>query len=174
MIRVIVPATYESADEIARVHVHSWQAAYADILDPEFLANLSIEDFAMRWRKILLKADSQTLVASQSGSVVGFINFGRCRDEGTSQDQGEIWALYVEPCVWSQGLGRALMQHAVQQLRSGGYGITSLWVFSQNRRGITFYETFGFRRVQSSEKQFNLGGRQVEEVCFHLRPDVKR
>lgn len=82
--------------------------------------------------------DSQTLLASQDGCVVGFINFGKCPDEGTSQDQGEIWALYVEPSVWGQGVGRALLEQAVQQLRSSGYGSTSLWVLSQNKRGIIF------------------------------------
>ena len=172
MNRITAPATYEGADEIARVHVRSWQVAYADILDREFLASLSVEERAMQWRRLFLQTTSQTLLPSQDGCVIGFINFGSCQDEGTSQDQGEIWALYAEPSVWGQGVGRALLEQAVQQSRSRGYGSTSLWVLSQNRRGITFYETFGFRHVQGSEKQFNLGGRQVEEVRFHLRLKV--
>jgi ribosomal protein S18 acetylase RimI-like enzyme len=169
----IAPATISSAPGIARVHVGSWRAAYADILDAGFLTNLSVEARALQWHDILQKGESQTLVAQQDGSVVGFISFGRCRDEGAPRDRGEVWALYAEPGVWGQGVGRALLERAVQALRSSGHGSTSLWVLSQNRRGIAFYEAFGFQRVEGSEKLFELGGRQVEEVCMMLQHDAQ-
>jgi ribosomal protein S18 acetylase RimI-like enzyme len=168
----IAPAKVESAAGIARVHVNSWRTAYADILDGEFLASLSVEERELRWCGILQKEESQTLVAQHGDGVVGFISFGRCRDEDAPPSRGEIWALYAEPSVWGQGVGRALLQRAVQDMQSSGLGSTSLWVLSQNRRGITFYEAFGFQRVAGSEKLFELGGRQVEEVRLLLRHDA--
>lgn len=168
----IVPATVENAPEIARVHVDSWKAAYAEILDDEFLANISVKNREQRWCAILQKGESRTLVAQQGESVVGFISFGTCRDEGAAHDCGEIWALYADPGVWGRGVGRALLQHALQELRFTGYSSVSLWVLSQNRRGIAFYEAFGFRRVAGSEKSFELGGRQVDEVRLLLQHDA--
>lgn len=168
----ITPATPEDSESIAAVHVRSWQAAYAGILKPEFLAQLSVQQRAERWRDILQKAESQTLVARSESGVVGFVNLGRCRDEGASSDQGEIWALYAQPEVWGQGVGRALLQRAIHELRALGLSTVSLWVLSRNQRGVRFYEACGFKEVPGSAKLFELGGGQVEEVALRLQPDA--
>lgn len=160
------PATLEDAFGIAQVHIRSWQVAYAGLFDAEFLDRLSVDEQAIRWRDILQKAESQTFVARQGVSVVGFVSFGRCREEGAPEKQGEIWALYVQPEVWGQGIGRTLLKKAVQELRLCGHDGVSLWVLSQNQRAVRFYEAFGFKRVPGSEKLFERGGRQVEEACF--------
>ena len=170
----IAGATVESAFGIAEVHVRSWQAAYAGIVDAEFLKRMSVEDRARRWRDMIQRAESQTLVAHRGDEVVGFVSFGRCRDEGSSASDGEIWALYAPPEVWGQGIGRSLLSQAVQELHAPGRNEISLWVLSQNRRGVTFYEAFGFRRVQGSEKLFELGGHQVEEICLRLQNDASQ
>ena len=164
----IGPATLEDAFGIAKVHVRSWQSVYAGLMEAEFLERLSVDERTIRWRDILQKAESQTFVARQGASVVGFVSFGKCRDEGAPEKQGEIWALYAQPEVWGQGVGRTLMERAAQELRMRGHVGTSLWVLSQNQRAVRFYETFGFKRIPGSEKRLELGGRQVEEVCFVL------
>lgn len=162
----IGPATLEDAFVIAQVHVRSWQAAYAGLMEAEFLERLSVDERAIRWRDILQKEESQTFVARQGTSVVGFVSFGKCRDEGAPEKRGEIWALYVQPEVWGQGVGRALLEKAVQELRLRRHDGTSLWVLSQNQRAIRFYEAFGFKRVPGREKLVQRGGRQVAEACF--------
>jgi hypothetical protein len=83
----IAPALLENAIAIARVHVRSWQVAYAGILGQDFLAHLSVEERAQRWNDILERAETQTLVACQDDRVVGFVSFGRCRDEGAAPTQ---------------------------------------------------------------------------------------
>jgi ribosomal protein S18 acetylase RimI-like enzyme len=168
----IAPATREHASGIAKVHIRSWQAAYAGILDQAFLDQLSVEDRALRWEDILQKQESKTLVALRDDSVVGFISYGHWRHEQASPEQGEIWALYAEPQSWSQGVGRALMAQALLELRALGYVEVSLWVIGRNERGVNFYKSCGFSHVEGSETQFELGGRQVEEICLRLRNDA--
>jgi ribosomal protein S18 acetylase RimI-like enzyme len=63
-----------------------------------------------------------------------------------------------------------LTEHALKQLEASGYHSTSLWVLTENHRGRRFYEAFGFRAVPGSEKTFELGGRQVQELRY-LRAD---
>jgi ribosomal protein S18 acetylase RimI-like enzyme len=167
----ITPATVECADEIARVHIRSWQAAYTGILDQEFLDTLGVEERAQRWRGILERAESQTLVARESDRVVGFISFGQSREKEPAPNQGEIWALYADPDVWGQGIGCALIKQAMAGLRTLGYTDISLQVLTQNERGIRFYRAFGFLPVPGSETYCELGGRSLEEVRFRLRPD---
>jgi ribosomal protein S18 acetylase RimI-like enzyme len=168
---IVAPADLDDAASIATIHIRSWQAAYVNILDSEFLRGLSISDRIQRWRATLKKSESRTLVATVDDQVLGFVNYGDYRDEGASSEDGEIWALYADPKVWRQGVGRALAQRAIQELRELGKLQTSLWVFSQNRQGINFYQSLGFMRLAGSEKTFELGGRQVEEVCMRLRHD---
>jgi ribosomal protein S18 acetylase RimI-like enzyme len=165
-------ANLEDAFEIARIHVRSWQAAYADILAAEFLSRLSIADRTQRWRDILQKNASQTLVAHRNDDVVGFVSFGHWRTEGAEKSQGEIWALYAAPEVWGQGVGKALLMQALSGLRALGRNDVLLWVLSKNHRGINFYRAFGFISVPGSEKVLDMGGLEVEEVCYRLRNDA--
>lgn len=168
----IVPATLDDALEIATVHVRSWHAAYAGILDSAFLNELSIERRAAQWQDSLRKQESRTLVARQAEGIAGFVSFGRWRDEHANGHQGEIWALYAAPQVWGSGVGRALLDAAVRELRAVDCRSVLLWVLRKNDRGVRFYESFGFRAVPGSSKVFELGGRQVEEICLRLEPDA--
>jgi ribosomal protein S18 acetylase RimI-like enzyme len=164
----VTPAVIEDANDIAAVQVRSWQAAYAEIFDPAWLAALSVETRSTRWHDLIAADQSHTVVSRQDGRLTGFVSFGKCRDNAAAPDTGEIFALYVGPEMWGRGCGRALLSHAVAQLRADGFASVSLWVLTANQRGIKFYETGGFERVAGSEKVFELGGRRVEEVAFTL------
>jgi len=168
------PATPDDANAIAAVHLASWRAAYAGILPAAFLAGLSQERRARSWHDILQKQASQTWVAQRpagiagSADITGFVSFGACRDAGAADSQGEVWSLYARPDDWGQGVGRVLLQQALGDLRRTGRPDVSLWVLSENRRGLQFYQRFGFQPVAGSAKMMELGGAQVEEVCLRL------
>ena len=166
---IVAPAVLDHVQSIASIHVRSWQSAYTNIVDARILHGMSIENRIQSWRAILVHNESQTLVATVDGQVLGFVSFGECRDQDASFEDAEIWALYVDPKMWRQGIGRALMRRAIQELRDRGKSKTLLWVFSRNLRGIGFYQALGFVRLAGSEKTFDLGGCQVEEVCMVLR-----
>ncbi len=169
----IASAVVEDAKDIASVHIHSWQSAYAEILDHKWLTALSIETRARCWEEIIEANDSKTVVSRHEGRVTGFISFGKCRDEGATAAQGEIWALYTAPEVWGQGTGHALIEHAASALRGAGFTSMSLWVLSANHHGVKFYEGRGFKRVPGSEKVFELGGRHVKELKYVRQLDRK-
>ena len=162
----LAPAVPEDALPIARVHVRSWQAAYASLLDPTWLAALSVAERAERWARILANRESEVFVSRQDQRVTGFVSLGPSRDPGAAATQGEIWSLYAAPEVWGSGTGRALLGHALQHLQASGFQSASLWVLSGNERGIRFYERCGFSRVPGSENSFELGGRQVQEAAY--------
>lgn len=163
----LLQPSIEHVEEIAAIHIKSWQAAYAHILPGAFLATMSVADRANRWAKILAAQESTTIIAkSDTGELAGFVSYGKCRDEGAPQDQGEIWALYASPSFWGQGFGRELFSYALNSLRAAGYSKVSLWVLTENHRGIRFYKAAGFTELEGSAKKFELGGSIVEEVCL--------
>jgi ribosomal protein S18 acetylase RimI-like enzyme len=156
---------FEDAHGIATAQVRSWQLAYAAILPKSFLISLSIEERAGRWRAILEAKESTTLVAkSDSGMVVGFVSFGRCRDDSALPTEGEIWSLYAAPEYWDRGVGRLLLGRALVQLHNAGHESVSLWVLSKNERGRRFYAAAGFKMVPQSTKRIELAGIEVDEV----------
>ncbi len=92
------PATINDAGAVAAVHVASWQVAYDGIVPAEYLAGLSVQKREKAWRDIITKKETDTVIAKSNGDVVGWINFGVCRDEDLSKNAeiraGEILALY--------------------------------------------------------------------------------
>ena len=164
----VEPPLPDDAPRIAQIHVASWQAAYAHILSTEYLAALSVEKRTSMWREAIEKQSPEVLVAKCDGQIVGWISFGSSRDPGAATDAGELWALYVDPLHWSGGAGRLLWEDARARLEARGFTLASLWVLTLNERGIRFYENAGFTADAGSEKTFELGGRQVQEIRYRL------
>lgn len=129
------------AEEIARVNVASWQSAYAGIVPDRFLDSLSIERSKHEWRERINKGESKVFVVEQMGTIAGFVSFGKNRDENRT---GEIYAVYVDPSSFRQGLGRMLCEHAMDDLRLNGTTEVVLWVLEDNDRARRFYERMGF------------------------------
>ena len=159
----------DDAQSIAQIHVASWQAAYAHILSAEYLAALSVDKRTALWCEAIEKQSPEVLVAKLDGRIVGWISFGPSRDKGAAADAGELWALYVDPLHWSGGAGRRLWEGARERLVERGFVSVSLWVLTQNARGIGFYENSGFTPDFGSEKAFDLGGRQVQEIRYSAK-----
>ena len=160
----IAPASGEDLWGVAEVHVASWQGAYASILSPEYLANLSVEGRRAVWREVLAEGRSELLVAKDGASVIGFASFGPSRDADAMSDRGEVWAIYVHPRAWSAGVGRALWLAARERLAAMGFSSVSLWVIAGNERATRFYCAAGLHVEAGSAKEFELGGRKLREV----------
>jgi GNAT superfamily N-acetyltransferase len=155
----------EDAEGIARVNIRGWQAAYADVLPREALAQLSVEEGASR-RREKIEAGERILVLEDGGTVVGFAAFGSARDENVP-GRGELYAIYVEPARWGEGLGGKLIGAAEEALRDGGFSEAILWVLEENPRARRFYEASGWRADAS--RRIELLGVDVPEVRYRKR-----
>ena len=98
--------------------------------------------------------------------IVGFVAFGPCRDEGVGAARAEIWAIYVTPSHWSQGVGSQLWERARSRLTAQGYRSVSLWVLMGNERAIQFYDRVGFAVDAASAKEVVLSGKALQEIRY--------
>jgi ribosomal protein S18 acetylase RimI-like enzyme len=162
----ITAALPEDSSAIARAQVRSWQAAYAGILPPEYLAGLSVEQREALWRELISRGAPELLVAREGESVVGFIAFGSCRDADAVASQAEIWAIYVVPSHWSQGVGASLWRAARRRLEQQGYETVTLWVLTRNTRAAQFYTGVGFTPQDDSRKDVVIGGMVLQEIRY--------
>lgn len=138
---VIRHASAADADRIAALHCESWRDAYAQVLDPAFLAGPIEADRRALWAERLgAPASSQTVLLAEmpEHEAAGFICFFRDSDPrwGTLIDN-----LHVHPALRGHGIGDRLIRAAVASLAPDRP--FHLWVFEANAAGIRFYQRLG-------------------------------
>lgn len=143
---VVRPATPDDADAIGRLHVRAWQVGYRALLEDELLDGLDVDAWITRRREHLdaPRADSFNRVAEVDGAVVGWAAAGPSRDDDRTDREAELYALYVHPDRWSQGVAQALMTSVVEEVDRRELAEISLWVLEENVRARRFYEAAGF------------------------------
>jgi GNAT superfamily N-acetyltransferase len=143
---VLRPLTDADIDAVAAMHVRTWQAGYAGIMPAEVLDTLDPAEFAETRRARNAPPGTQTLVAEDDGTIVGFASFGpplQQHGDEPVDGVGEVYAIYVAPERWGTGAGRALMAAARDGLATAGHTEMRLWVLADNRRARRFYERAG-------------------------------
>ena len=136
----------DDADDVASIHVRSWQAAYRGLIDQDLLDALSIPDRAASWRHFVaepLPTGLGILVAVRDGAILGWASFGSGRDDDSAAD-GEVYGIYADPDAWSTGVGRALLTAAEERIAEAGHPRAYLWVLDGNDRADAFYARQGW------------------------------
>ena len=164
------PATPDDAAAIARVHVESWQGAYAHVFPPERLAELSTDGRARWWRSQLADLPERTrvVVDVDAAEAAGFASVGPSRDADTDPARvGELYSIYVLPERWGSGVGRRLIGAAHGALDELGFQEAILWVLEDNPRARRFYEAAGWSLDGATKEDVFLGVR-VTEVRYRI------
>lgn len=124
----------------------------SELLDAWYAASLVAHPFldevflASERRNIpeLYLPNAETWVYENTGQVVGFI----------AMIGNEVGAIFVQPRLHGQGIGRALMDHA-RERRDG----LEVQVFTKNKIGRRFYSLYGFKEV--SESLHEVSGHEI-------------
>jgi ribosomal protein S18 acetylase RimI-like enzyme len=167
------PAVVADAEDLARVRIASWRAAYRGIVPDAVLDGFDPVAEVVTWRQRLTAVtDVSTEVAfvvepPAQSRLVGFVSTGLARHAG-EVGLGEVWAIYVDPAAQGQGVGRALMDAAVRDLTARGFGEVVLWVFEANAPARAFYERLGWT-PDGSAKAFEIGGAAPVELRYRRR-----
>lgn len=169
MSRIVREAVVEDAAPIAAVHVATWREAYRGIVPDSFLDGIPVENRTERWCSAIQAPPRGqiTLVAAIDGKVAGFAAFGSAQRADAVPGVGELYAIYVAPDHWEQGVGGALHQTAIEGL-SRQFERAELWVLQANHRARQFYEHRGWQWDGSIEPHA-FGEVEVPVVCYTTR-----
>ena len=103
----------------------------------------------------LLRTDARCWVADAVDRIVGFCI--------ANVNSGSIWALFVRPEYEGRGIGRRLMDAAVEWLWQNGVG--EIWLETEtNTRAEGFYEHLGWKR----------GKVETKDDCEQVRYTMKK
>ncbi len=158
---------------IAAIHIAGWQAAYGGLVDQAYLDSLSVEQREEDWRGWMAGGESETLIAEMDGKPAGFVTYGRTKTAPPGESKirpqypAEIYALYLLPDVWRQGIGGALLRAAAKNLKEKKMNGLCLWVLDGNHRAKSFYEKLGGQRI--GKKMIEIGPSNLKEVCYGWR-----
>lgn len=164
LVRLAAP---EDAEDIGRIRVKAWQAAYRDVMPRKYLDSLDPRANLDELGAILRSSQPSLVVrvVQQGGDVVAFSILGRPRFQA-SDDTLELWAVNVEPRHWSKGVGRALVRQSLDDARSGGATTLELWCIPTNRRACGLYESCGFVLTGQDRTTLALTGHPLHEVAY--------
>jgi L-amino acid N-acyltransferase YncA len=130
---------------IAEIHVRGWQWAYRGQISDEFLGGLSVERRERFWRRAIAQpGEGRLWVAEREGTVVGFVGTAPATDADVTPEVADITAIYLEPAVIGSGVGRALIDHGIEDLRSRGFRSAVWWVLASNERTRRYLEARGW------------------------------
>jgi len=139
----------EDLDDIKAITVEGFSGVSLDhALEEKLGGDLAGHDWC--WRKTRhidddLRANSEGLFVAEAdnGSVVGYITSTIDREAG----KGRIPNLAVASKARGQGLGRALIEHALDYFRSEKLEYAVIETMESNPIGQTLYPNTGFREI---------------------------
>lgn len=131
----------EDADQLATVFIDAWRDAYRGVVDDAIIDALQHPDIASWLRNLVANTAARTFLAEKDHEVLGFTRFG---DDTDVPARGHVFALYVSPSAGRQGVGRRLLERAMDELDPMSTRAITLWVFEENHRARKFYEAAGF------------------------------
>ncbi|WP_052434936.1 GNAT family N-acetyltransferase [Streptacidiphilus melanogenes] len=173
-------AVEADAEDLVRVRVDAWRAAYAGVIPPAYLDELDATAAPSRLAEYLraLPAGRHYLAAEREGRLVGFAVAGAERPSvesarGERDGFGEVHALYVHPDAWFTGTGAALLDAATHRLAGDGLHTLSLWVLERNAQARRFYERHGWR-ADGARDELQFGGALVQELRYTAPAPVRR
>lgn len=133
------PAVDGDLDGVVRAFLACWHGSYRGLLPPDVRGMYTADSARRLWQRAPL---SSLLVAEvpQRG-VLAVARYGADPEDPV---RGHVFSLYVHPDTQGLGLGRSLLEAAVQRLAAAGHGEATLWVFSDNTAANAFYARLGW------------------------------
>lgn len=166
-------AVLSDAEDIARIHIQTWQESYQNLLHSDYLTSLDLRE-RTQGRKKLLKTpplDFRCFVALIRTKLIGFCDVGRAPPD-LFPVKGQIHSLYLLDKYKGRGIGARLWYAAVHYLEQRDLVPYMNWVLEENHRAKRFYEAKGGELFLREDVEF--GGRFYKKVGYRYQkhPDI--
>jgi len=152
-------AAPSDAEAVRAIGEETWWAAYRGILEPEEIRQHVATYYALgALRRRIASREAEWLVGEMAGECVGYCSVlvaGR---------KAEMATLYVLPRVERRGVGRAMVEQAVELAREKGAETVLVNYAVDNGSAARFYAAVGFRETGRHRR----GGHGVAMVTAKL------
>ena len=161
----------DDAGSIARVQLAAWRDLYTDLLAPDVLESLDVDEFAERWSASLTKppdARVRVLVALDRTDVRGFALVHPSYDPDADQvSDGEVGEFVVDPAHRGEGHGSRLLQAAMDTLAADSFTRIRWWIASTDDALRAFVTSSGWEADGAHRELQDDAGQTVKQVRLH-------
>ena len=192
----IRPAVPNDAQAVARIRVLGWRFAYQGLVPQGYLDSLNVAEDTERMRGYLSQLPQNLppinlasvqgpndgekrsfMLAVRDDVVLGFCHFSAAPNNADRPERatpggtmnGRLHSLYIDPDALGQGIGHALMSHALSTFTAWGCKRAHLWVLEGNSRAVSFYERQGWQLTGDTKVDRSHGPELHEQemaICF--------
>lgn len=156
-------ADFSDAANLTVLKQQVWVASYAvEGLRSEY-SDYLLAEFTLDHELALLgNPEKKTLIAELNGHLIGcaVIDFNAAAPLPVVGNNPEIAILYVLECFTGRGIGKTLLENALQLVDESGFNAVWLTVYHKNERAIKFYNKSGFTDI--GKAFFEMQGYQYE------------
>lgn len=149
-------------DEIAHVHVKTWQESYKPFFSVEFLNEIDIEQKKEAWRNTILKSENNPekfglLVSCNGDHITGFICMVPSRKDNADMNDGEVSALYIDPVYQGQGIGKKLLDQSFIWFKERGFTNVMIRTLEKADSAKFYARNKGDMQVETINRDFGNG-----------------
>lgn len=130
-------AEFEDMKTAADIMVRSFRAAFSAFVSEETMAACTNDENCRRMMEGIYTAGKMRILLGETGGMLVW--------QEADRDSAEIVAIHSVPESWGTGLGAAMLETALEEMRAAGKKRVWLWAFEENHRARRFYEKHGFR-----------------------------
>ena len=106
------------------------------------------------------------MVAEIDGAVAGYLSLGHPTELQASDHVLHVTGVAVDPALQGRGVGKALIEAAVDEARRRGARRLTLRVLGPNYTARRLYETCGFEIEGVLHGEFHLDGEDIDDVLM--------
>jgi len=153
----------EDLKECATISVKSWQETYKNIVDNEYLKNLSIERRLEKFKSNY--QGNPFLVAKINNEVVGFCRYNKnTKMEKFPEIDCELTVLYVKPKLKRKGIGSTLFKYVKNELQKENKKNMLITCLKGNTIGENFYQKMHGKIIDTTT--IEIGDKEYQELAF--------
>ncbi|HET7324693.1 MAG TPA: GNAT family N-acetyltransferase [Halococcus sp.] len=153
-------ATIEDISEIQRVARRGWRATYGEFI-PEAVIDAILDDwYAPDQLEATITTETAIYLVSGTDEIAGYASAAP-----TENGEAQLYAIYVDPDHWNDGIGTELLDSITERLTTDGIERLRVEVLADNTVGTSFYESRGFERT--AERDRAVGERVLSEYVYY-------
>lgn len=157
---IIRKASMDDVNDIARIHVNSWQEAYKGLMPQRFIESYTFDKRHKLWTNIIERELAAVFVAVSHDECLGFLCVGQLKFMEDTQTY-ELSSIYINSSYIGVGIGQSLYKECEKYLLVRGAEQVTVWALDSNKRALNFYAKLGFRLTGQTSKE------QAEEVVLN-------
>ncbi|MDF3076228.1 MAG: paiA [Sphingobacteriaceae bacterium] len=165
----IRPATIQDVEILASLGRQTFHEAYADQNSEEDMQSYISKNFSgEQISQKINEPGAFFFIAEYNGVPVGYTRYGSSSISALDgQNAIGLERIYILNEFQGKGIGRRLVDHAIDFARAAGKEMIWLGVWEKNYNALGFYTRMGFRKV--GEKTFTIGSDVQNDYVMALK-----